>query len=148
MGLGRTLATTVSRVAVVFHADEDVVPKSLKSRGWMRSDLADVRPGADVVVVRPLNITERAEVADGEGAHQRRLAACRKGIYSINGNRKPAEVTAWLDSIKQANIWYLLGVYILSISNGADAELIQAAYFDDIDDDDDDGDDGTATEGD
>lgn len=122
-----TLPTLDSRSEVVFTEDPDVTPKNGCS-GWITVDAADVKKGADIIEVRPLNIAERTTALDIDGIHAGMLKRVYKGVTKVNGSKDPKEIKAWIQRCPSSAV-FLLGCYIASVTAGDDPQISQSAFF-------------------
>jgi|TARA_Y100001973_G_scaffold76078_1_gene111142 chromosome condensin MukBEF MukE localization factor len=127
-----TLPTTNSTAEIVYTLDPDVTPKN-GGKGWVLLTDATTKAGADVVEVRPLNIDERSAALDVDGLHSSMVSRCRRGIVSVNGERKQAAINEWLSACPTEAI-FLLGCYVASVTAGEDPQESQKAFFGDGDD--------------
>ena len=122
-----TLPTRETRELVCFTEDPDVKPKN-GSKGWIEVSLADIKDGADVIEVRPLNISERTRALDTDGLHLGMLNRVRSGITKVNGVSEKESIKLWIDRCP-SDVMFLLGCYIASVTSGDDPQKSQAAFF-------------------
>lgn len=122
-----TLPTTDSTAEIVYTFDPDVTPKN-GSKGWILKTNSTTKAGADVVEIRPLNIDERSAALDVDGLHQSMVSRCRRGIVSVNGSGRRADVGRWLSACPTEAV-FLLGCYVASVTAGDDPQVSQGAFF-------------------
>tara|TARA_R110000824_G_scaffold131166_1_gene293092 strand:+ start:9291 stop:9722 length:432 start_codon:yes stop_codon:yes gene_type:complete len=131
-----TLPTTSSVVEIVYCDDPDVTPGDESSRGWILSDLATAQPDADILVVRPLNVDERARTTDVEGRAQMMLARARAGVVSVNGKTGEKARSRWIDGCPDDAV-FLLGLVVGALTNNVDHQLMQRLVLGLVDEDED-----------
>lgn len=133
-----------SEVSIVYQGDP-CVSTHAGHVGWVQTKHASVQKGADVLVVRPLNIDERAACLGGTFA-TRCLNRARVGVVSVNGEKRRSRVNRWIDGLWSAEegagpapagpvAVMLLGVYIDALTECRDTNTAQSALID-VDDDD------------
>lgn len=110
---------TTHRVELVWYDDDEVTPKDPLATGWMPRHLAQVSPGADVVLVEALDIDGRADAQDGKGFNARMLRYARLGTVGINGSRKA--VGKWMSHM-DPTVVTLLGVAVSHLTGGLKLE--------------------------
>ena len=123
-----TLPTTNAVVEIVYCEDPDVTPTDDELRGWIVSDQATIKSGADVISVRPLNVDERARTTDVNGRAQMMLARARFGLVVVNGRTWEKARAAWLDGCPDDAL-FLLGLFVGAITNNVDHQLLQSAIL-------------------
>jgi len=119
------IKTTLEPHPVVSTYDPDVTPNDPEDVGWIPADAATIKDGADLVLVRALNLAEDAEIRDAGGFFARYLAAAQKGVIGYNGKEKAAKARAWLRGVRDRTQITLLGIYVDAITNGEDPQARQ-----------------------
>lgn len=108
--------------------------------GWVPAATATVGPDADRVIVRVLNMDERAVCGDAGGFNQNALARARTAIIGRNGKRNRDAALHWLGRLPGFGMVRLLGLYVHAISEGEDPQPMQRHFLGEpLAEDDDDG---------
>lgn len=125
--------TRVAQHAVVCTLDPSVAPAKMGDVGWIpverAASLEDASGvAADVVLVRPCNLMQRASARDqATGTRQRAAAFCIEGVLAINEETDTVKIGTWLDELAGPLVVTLLGFYIEDITDGLDPSIRQRA---------------------